>query len=216
MDFSEIIVQTVVSYPFEENTYLIHLKEKKDCIVVDPGMEPDKILEFAKKENLNFSAILITHGHGDHIAGVGAIKRECSDCVIYVGEEEKEKLSDPGKNLSRNFGFDLAVPEADILVRDGEKLDIAEIPIEVRHTPGHSKGHVVYLVRCEPTSLLFVGDVIFRQGIGRYDFPDGNRKELFESIQTKILTLPDDTIIFPGHGPSTTVGAERRDNPYLQ
>lgn len=215
MNFSEIIIQTVVSSPFEENAFIVHLKGKTDCFVVDPGLEPDKIVDLIKREELNPVAVLITHGHTDHIAGMDGIKAEWKNCAVYIGEHENEKLTDAEKNLSASFGVPMTFSPADILLRHQETIDVAGIPIEVRHAPGHSRGHVVYLILCEPKRILFAGDVIFRQGVGRSDFPDGNPGRLIASIRSQILSLPDDTVVFSGHGPSTTIGAERRTNPYL-
>lgn len=216
MEFSEIIVRTVLSLPFQESAYIARLNNRSSCLVVDPGLEPEKILLEIERENLSPEAILITHGHGDHIGGIEPILKKYKDCKIYVGENDANKLIDSKENLSGFFGFSLTVPPADVLLRDGDKIEIAGIPVEVLHTPGHSKGHVVYLIRCEPKSILFSGDVIFEQSIGRSDFPDGDHRELIRSIETKILTLPDDTVIYSGHGNPTTVGAERRMNPFLR
>jgi glyoxylase-like metal-dependent hydrolase (beta-lactamase superfamily II) len=119
------------------------------------------------------------------------------------------------QNLSATFGINLVTPAADILLRDGDKLELAGIPLEVRHVPGHSKGHVIYWIPAEPKGILFVGDVIFQDGIGRNDFPDSDPKVQIPMIRSKIITLPDNTVVYPGHGASTTVGAERQSNPFL-
>lgn len=216
MRFSEIIVQTVVSHPFEENTHIIHLNKNTDCFLIDPGFEPEKTVDFLERHQLTLSAMLITHGHADHIAGIEALKASFENCMLYIGEREADKLGDPHQNLSAPFGFPIVMPSADILLRDGETVDVAGIPVEVLHTPGHSGGHVVYLIRTEPKPILFAGDVLFRESIGRSDFPDGNHAELIESIRSKILTLPDDTVVYSGHGPTTTVGYERKHNPFLR
>jgi len=215
MELSEIVVKPVFSAPFQQNGYVVHRKNETDCLVIDPGLEPENFLELFESKGLNPIALLMTHGHGDHIGGVTMIRERRKSVLIYIGEHEHEKLTDPVQNLSATLGISLITPPADVLLRDGETLELAGITIEVRHVPGHSKGHVVYWISAEPKGMLFVGDVIFQAGIGRSDFPDSDPAVQIPMIQSKILSLPDDTIIYPGHGSSTTVGAERRSNPYL-
>jgi glyoxylase-like metal-dependent hydrolase (beta-lactamase superfamily II) len=215
MEFSEIVVKPVISAPFQEIGYVLYRKNGKDCLVIDPGLEPENFLELFENKGLNPVALLVTHGHGDHIGGISAIRAAWKSAKIYVGALDAEKLIDPVKNLSADFGFGLVTPKADVLLKDGDKLELAGMSLEVRHVPGHSKGHVVYWIPTEPKGMLFVGDVIFERGIGRSDFPDSEPAVQVPMIRSKILTLPDNTVIYPGHGDSTTVGAERRSNPFL-
>jgi len=215
MKFSDIVVKPIISAPFQENGYVVHRKNESECFVVDPGLEPWSFIEFLKKKEFTPVALLITHGHGDHIGGLVAIREKWESAKIYVGELDSEKLTDPVRNLSATFGISLTTPVADVLLRDGDKLELAGISLEVRHVPGHCKGHVVYWIPTEPKGILFVGDVIFQDSIGRNDFPDSEPAVQIPMIRSKILTLPDDTVIYPGHGNSTTVGAEKRNNPFL-
>ncbi|MDR1485899.1 MAG: MBL fold metallo-hydrolase [Planctomycetaceae bacterium] len=216
MHFSEIFIKPIISTPFEENAYIVYLKQTnknhdvRECFIVDPGFEPHLIIDFLRAERLEPTAILITHGHADHIAGITKIKKAKPDCKIYIGEFDADKLTDPKLNLSVLFDHPLSVPAADVLLSDGVGLRIAGIDIRVVHVPGHSKGHVIYQINAEPTPIIFAGDLIFRNSYGRTDFPDGNTADLFNSIKTKILTLPPDTIIYSGHGQKTTVDYETK------
>jgi glyoxylase-like metal-dependent hydrolase (beta-lactamase superfamily II) len=192
------------------------LADSENAFIVDPGFESEKVIDVLEKKKLKPVAILVTHGHFDHITGVGSIKRNWPDCAICIGCKEKDKLTDPKQNLSSSFGFPSTAPAADVLFRDGDHREIAGIPITVRHVPGHSSGHVVYLIETDSKPILFAGDVIFKESVGRGDFPDGDPLLLIDSIRQQILTLPDSTIVYSGHGPKTTVGAERKHNPFLQ
>ena len=216
MGIPEIQVTTVVSIPFEENSYILHMNDSSECAVIDPGLEPEEIL--AKLDGLRLSpvAILNTHGHSDHIAGNRAIKTRWPACPIIIGREEAPKLTDSQLNLSAPFGVPLTSPPADRMVDDGDTISVAGMDFLVRHIPGHSAGHVVYVYNDHQPPLVFAGDVIFAGSVGRTDFPDGDFDALAAGIRTKLFTLPDATILFPGHGPTTTVGREKRHNPFVR
>lgn len=207
-------IHPVVSMPFDENTYIVWRPGRSDALVVDPGLEPDAILDFLEARQLRPAAILNTHGHADHIAGNEALKSAFPDAPLVIGENEAALLTDPALNLSAPFGMPLVSPPADRLVRDGETFEYAGFLLEVREIPGHSPGHVVYLFDDGPTRVLG-GDVLFRGSVGRTDFPGGSAEQLYAGIRTKLFLLPDDTLVYPGHGPETTVGAERRTNPFV-
>ena len=208
-------ITAIVSVPFEENCYVARWPDRSDCLVVDPGLEPDKIVEYLNQHQLTPAAILNTHGHSDHIAGNGSLKAHWPDCPLVIGSIDAAKLTDPQLNLSAAFGVGLVSPEADETVDDGDTRQLAGFSLKVFAIPGHSAGHVVYLIENNEQPIVFVGDVIFSGSIGRHDFPDGNFKALRDGIHQKLFTLSDDTVLLPGHGPATTVGIEKRTNPFV-
>jgi hydroxyacylglutathione hydrolase len=206
-------IQTIVSMPFAENTYVAWVADRTDCLVIDPGTEPDAILSFLQAQGLTPSAILNTHGHSDHIAGNAALKAAYPDSPLVIGTGDAPMLTDPELNLSRSFGFDIISPPADRLVDEGDTGVFAGLTLDIREVPGHSPGHIVYVVR--DAGIVFGGDVLFRGSIGRTDFPGGSFEMLASGIRKKLYTMPDETVVYPGHGPVTKVGHEKRTNPYV-
>ncbi|MDR1958467.1 MAG: MBL fold metallo-hydrolase [Planctomycetaceae bacterium] len=215
MKNTELEISMIVSESFGENTYILRKTDSADCILIDPGFDSEQLVGFLKQNRLNPVAIFVTHGHIDHIAGISAVKEEWKNCTIYVSKWDAYKLTDPIGNLSATFGFPLKAPDADILLRDGEKISIAGIEIESHLLPGHSAGHFIYSIHLDEGVVIFSGDTIFMDSIGRHDFPDGNYDALITGIRDKILTLSEEAVLYPGHGPKTTVGRERRYNPFL-
>jgi glyoxylase-like metal-dependent hydrolase (beta-lactamase superfamily II) len=211
---SDLQLATILCHPFEQNAYIASLQGRTDCVVIDPGLEPQKTIAYLEQRKLTPAAILNTHGHGDHMGGNGAIKKRWPDCPLVIGADDAAKLADPWLNLSASFGTPMVSPPADVLVGDGDAYEAAGFEWQVRTIPGHTVGHVVYLWEGREPPLVFVGDVIFAGSIGRSDFPDGNHRHLILGIRSKLFTLPDDTILLPGHGPATTVGEEKRSNPF--
>ena len=215
MNHPKIRLATIVSVPFEENAYVAQLGGRKDCLIIDPGLEPEKILAYLDAERLEPAAILNTHGHGDHIGGNAALKRRFGNCPLVIGSGEAAKLTDAILNLSAAFGMGITSPPADVTLRDGDTYSAAGFDLEAREIPGHSRGHVIYLWMGQDPPIAFVGDVIFAGSIGRTDFPDGDFRQLIDGIRQKLFTLPDETILLSGHGPETTVGREKRTNPFV-
>ncbi len=207
-------VHTIVSMPFQENTYLVWRPERADALVIDPGLEPELILEFLRDEGRTVAAVLNTHGHSDHIGGNAALKRAFPEAPLLIGANDAVMLTDPEANLSALFGMPLVSPPADRLLREGDVVEAAGITLEVLDLPGHSPGHVVFVYRDE-TPLVFGGDVLMRGSVGRTDFPGGDTALLFDGIRGKLFALPPATVIYPGHGPVTTVGHEQRSNPFV-
>src|SRR5262249_20274208 len=163
-------IHTIVSQPFEENTYVVWQPQRTDALVIDPGLEPDLILDFLRDQGLTPAAILNTHGHADHIAGNAAMKAAFPEAPLLIGSGDAPMLSDAELNLSAPFGMPVTSPPADRLLSEGDVVEAAGIRLEVLEIPGHSPGHVVLVVRGQPV-LVFGGDVLFRGSVGRTDFP---------------------------------------------
>ncbi len=215
MHHPDLQLAVIVSQPFEENTFIVHLGQRSDALVFDPGFEPGKILDYLDAHKLVPAAILNTHGHSDHIGGNAALKERWPDCPIVIGRGDVPKLSDPVLNLSANLGAHVVSPPADVIVDEGDVYRAAGFELHVLEIPGHSIGHVVYICKDHSPQIVFGGDVLFSGSVGRTDFPDGDAETLFAGIREKLFTLPDDTIVLPGHGPSTTIGHEKQHNPFV-
>lgn len=182
--------------------------------MIDPGFEPEVILEFLEEQGLQLAAIINTHGHVDHIAGNRAMKEAFPAAPIVIGQNDAEMLVDPDLNLSGGHGIPITSPAKDRGLADGDTLDYAGIPMTCWDLPGHSPGHVVYYIEQTTPPTLIGGDVLFRGGIGRTDFPGGSMQQLLTGIRKKLWVLPGDTVVYPGHGPVTTIRQEKRSNPF--
>jgi glyoxylase-like metal-dependent hydrolase (beta-lactamase superfamily II) len=205
---------TIESMPFAENTYVVGRPGQPDAVVIDPGFEPEAILQRLRDEGLSVRLILNTHGHVDHIAGNAALKDAFPDAPLLIGAGDSPMLTDPWRNLSGLSGVAVTSPPADRLLAEGDVVEAAGLRLEILAIPGHSPGHVVFVLRDDPP-VVFGGDVLFRGSIGRTDFPGGDLDQLLSGIRAKLWPLPDGTVVYPGHGPATTVGYEKRTNPFL-
>ncbi len=196
--------------PFMVNSYLVINENSKESFVIDPGYDVSGILETIKKDNLNLVAIVATHGHLDHVEGVTAVQ-DVHRVPFIVNDGDKE-LIETVPMQARMFGVpDPGVPEiAEILPLSGT-MQLAGVTLELFHTPGHSPGSISILIG----NVVFSGDALFNFSIGRTDLPGGNYEVLIQSIREKLFSLPDDTLVMPGHGPDTTIGNEKTMNPFF-
>ena len=207
-------IEPIESAPFAEVSYLIWLEGATDALVVDPGFEPDAILSTARREGLRIVAILNTHGHVDHIAGNAEMKRAFPNAPLVIGRNEASLLGDPELNLSQAFGGGFKSPPADLLLDEGDAYQAGGFSFEILEIPGHSPGSIVYLCKQFTPAFAFAGDVLFAGSVGRTDL-GGNTKLLLDGIKSKLLPLPADTVIYPGHGSIFTIGQEKKHNPFV-
>jgi len=196
--------------PLQANAYLAICEETASCFVIDPGAEHERLLSAAEAGGARVEAILLTHAHLDHVGAVDALKR-ATDAPIYLHPQDLPLYRAlPEQALS--FGLEMEEqPDPDHELRHGQLIQLGNETLEVRHTPGHAPGHVCFT----GAGFALVGDCVFAGSIGRSDLPGGDSRALLDSIQQQLLTLPDQTVLYPGHGPATTVGSERTSNPFL-
>ena len=205
-----LTVKKTVVGPLEENCYIVYEENGQgECFLVDPGASGNMILRLLESLKLTPSACLLTHGHFDHIMAVEWIRKKYPEMTVIALDREREVLEDPEKSLLRAFGGKFPT-ENICFVADGTVLSPAKIPVKVMATPGHTVGSTCYYL--EEQGILFSGDTLFLEGAGRTDLPTGSTASIISSIKEKLMTLPDDTKVYPGHGDETTIAHEKKYN----
>ena len=208
-------VQAFTVGPLFTNCYVVSCEKTLEAIIIDPGFdteaEMNKILDYAGRNGLEIKSIVNTHGHPDHTCGNFLIK-ENINAPILIHELDAAMLGETGKTIAQLFGFKSFSPPADKLLHDGDIIRFGEEKLEVLHTPGHSPGSLSLLGE----NLVFTGDTLFAGSVGRADLPGGSFSQLIRSIKERLAVLPDYYVVYPGHGPATTIGAEKQMNPFLQ
>jgi len=218
-----MIIEELTVTAFQQHTRILGCEKTRQAICIDPGDEAERIVETLDRRGLNLQAIALTHAHLDHVGGVAALKKLKPDAKInlhkgdefmYAGLPEQPAWLGIPRSQWAALGFAFEPPPPiDEYWTDGQTYDVGKLQFKVLHCPGHTPGHVVLY---EPTERkVFVGDVLFAGSIGRTDLPGGSTEQLLDSIKSKLLTLPDDVVVYSGHGPLTTIGEERLTNPFL-
>ncbi|HSR50149.1 MAG TPA: MBL fold metallo-hydrolase [Acidobacteriota bacterium] len=210
MDNEQMIIESRAVGPFMKNGFVLACKATQQAAYIDPGDEAPQLLEWIEQKQLKLVSIPLTHAHMDHITGVGEVKAE-HDVPIYLHPDDAQ-LYEGLEQQGIMFGFPCQpAPPYDHDLKEGDKLQVGRLTLDVIHTPGHSPGHVCFVVG----QHVFCGDAVFAGSIGRTDLPGGDYNTLINSIREKILPLGDEKILHPGHGPDTTVERERQTNPFL-
>lgn len=209
-----IEVQRFVLGPFETNCYLVQEVGDPACWIVDAGFDPEPMLAAIREQDLEPTQLVLTHAHIDHIAGIEQVRAAFPDLPILIHEAETAFLTNPALNLSTMMGMPLSAPEATGTLAQGDILTLTTESWRVLFTPGHSPGGIT--LYHERSGNALVGDTLFLGSIGRFDFPTSNEQQLYASIREQLYTLPDEVHVFPGHGPPTTIGQEKRNNPFVR
>jgi hydroxyacylglutathione hydrolase len=200
---------------FQTNCYILRANEAtKDCLIIDTGLEAGGLVDFLEIHRLNPVAVVLTHGHADHIAGLAELRRRFQEIKVYIHKLDAGMLTGEKDNLSSMAGVSFNFEPANFLLEQGDVINQANTKLDVLHTPGHTPGGICLYSKTD--GIVFVGDTLFADSVGRTDMPGGSGLQLIKSIKQKLCTLPDETVVYPGHGPQTTIAKEKEDNPFLQ
>jgi glyoxylase-like metal-dependent hydrolase (beta-lactamase superfamily II) len=206
-----LILESITVGPFQENCYIIG-DESGEGALIDPGDEATRIALAVEQTSLEIGSIVLTHSHIDHVGAVAQLAEEYSCPVLLHAEAEEMLQAVPQQAVMMGVKFG-KVPQIDRYIATGEALEVGGVRLRSLYTPGHAPGHLAFHVESE--GLVISGDAVFAGSVGRVDLPGGSMEVLMKSIRDEILTLPDETRLYPGHGPATTVGEERLNNPFL-
>jgi len=199
---------------YETNCYILRDGQTaRDCLVIDPGLDAGCLLGFLEERRLNPVAVILTHGHIDHIAGVAVLRDTFPDVEVAIHELDAGMLCEPHANLSVMSGMAFSTEPQDVVLQDADLIDQAGIKLLVLHTPGHTPGGIC--LYCQAEGVVFSGDTLFAGSVGRTDFPGGSMYQLINSVKDKLFTLPGETKVYPGHGPPTTIAYEKEHNPFF-
>jgi len=199
---------------YQTNCYVLRKDDSaKDCLIIDPGLEAAKLIEFLDEQKLNPVVVVLTHGHIDHIAGLTVLRNQFPEIKVYIHNLDAEMLTDPNINLSAMSGMTFITDAEDVSLKNRDIIDLAGMKLRVLHTPGHTPGGIS--LYSKEAGVVFVGDTLFADSIGRTDFPGGNMSQLLNSVREKLFTLPEETEVYPGHGPATTIATEKAHNPFF-
>ncbi|MFC1943638.1 MBL fold metallo-hydrolase [Chloroflexota bacterium] len=205
-----MIIEKLEVSQFASNCYIVGAESNKDGIIIDPGDEANKILKKVEDLGLKIKLIVLTHPHIDHVGALKEVK-EATGAEVAIHADDAEALQDESSRVKFGFSYPTPLPP-DRLLKGGDSIDIGDLHFLVLHTPGHSPGGICLLEE----GVVFTGDTLFNFGIGRFDTHGGSGRQIMISIHTKLMVLPDNTVVYPGHGPESTIGTERNWNPFLQ
>ena len=207
-------IKTFVLGDYQTNSYCLTATESaKDCLIIDTGLQSQPLINFLKENELNPVAAVFTHGHIDHIDGLALLRANWPNIKVAIHKDDASMLQDGRLNLSALSGVPFKTSPADIIIETEASMTFTGMKFHILHTPGHTSGGIS--LYSESDGVVFVGDALFAGSIGRTDFPGGDFNQLIASIKSKLLTLPEDTKVYPGHGPATTIATEKRTNPFL-